>query len=387
MTTENDRSPLPRESAPPGWLQDDPVPEGPVLVDSVLDEDVASLQELAERYPPPPGYGYALTEWGQPVVVHHDTGTRFSLLVEKRLLAFDWKVRTAQDTVFRTVEIERDSGEVFFPDEWPLSEASPSTTDTANTGDLPAPVPTPGPAPAPEPDLEEADEPYQTPAQKMLERVRSQFRYGHEWVHREDMSHYEGIDHALYEEPQHEAEIVAAVSTLLTDDNRLVRSGAVAVLPGLKERIGEDRLLEVLENHRDLYYKVRALGSRSAHYFPDLYSRLLCALGDVARPGNRRAVRILRAAAEEKFEAALSGLARLDPDWLCQNAGRLVPRENLLGLLQALPTPLHREQLVRALAPWKGRARKRALETDAWRFTPFEPAEIERLRSILAEGG
>ena len=382
MASNNAKGPLPDFSAPPGWKGRRNVPDGPVLQDSTLDEEIASLAELARLYPLPPGYGYVLTAWGQPVVEHHATGTRFSILAEEDILVFEWKQTTGGDEVYHTVEILRGSSDVSFPDAWPLSGA----------GD-PDAVPAPQPSSADwQSQPSSADWLFQDQQEErkrerrrknLLDRVRRQLRDGGEWTHRDDRCNYEGLVRAFRDGEEAAAELAEAVSTLLTDENRLVRSGAVATLPYTGELIGEDRLLDVLEEHRGLYHGVNALGSKGANYFKDLYSRVLCSLSDVASPGNRRAVRILRAAAEEGLQAALSGLARIDVDWFCQHAARLVPRENVLGMLHALATPVHRERFVRALAPWPARERDDALSTRGWNFLPVGPEEKARLRAII----
>jgi hypothetical protein len=113
---------------------------------------------------------------------------------------------------------------------------------------------------------------------------------------------------------------------------------------------------------------------------------MLQALGRVASPGEERFVRMLRAGLREGHWLFAS-LARVDPDWLVDNAAELVPRRVLGAVLRNLPTHEHRVRLVRALAPWPATEGAQVVEKPFWRTLPCTVEEVATLQAIVAGKG
>jgi hypothetical protein len=53
-------------------------------------------------------------------------------------------------------------------------------------------------------------------------------------------------------------------------------------------------------------------------------------------------------------------------------------------MLLSLPTPAHRERLVRALAPWPESERELVRDKRYWKMLDADREEVEKLKAIIA---
>ncbi len=218
---------------------------------------------------------------------------------------------------------------------------------------------------------------------EVLDLVRKQIATGRVWIEKEDQGNLDGLTRAVREAGDLTPAFADAILTLLSDEDRTVRTAAVNMLSEVADQIGAEALVELLEARPELFRGVKPARKFSL-FFDDLAGAVLVEIGRVAAPDDTRAIEVLRAAAEGKYAwEVASSLASLDADWLCDHAS-LVPRRTLGSVLLSLPTPEHRERVVRALAPWPKAEREKVLAKRYWDTLDADQAEVDKLKKIVA---
>jgi len=218
---------------------------------------------------------------------------------------------------------------------------------------------------------------------EVLPLVRKQITEGTVWIHKHDYGNLDGLTRAVRDSGELRPAFARAILNLISEKDRTIRSCVVAMLPEVRENIGAAELIDLLEAHPGLYYQIKPSRKSNLHY-DDLAGALLVSIGRAAEPDDARSIAFLRKATEGKhaWEVAPS-LARVDADWICDHADR-VPREVLGAMLLSLPTPAHRERLVRALAPWPESERELVHDKLYWDMLDADEAEVEKLKEIIA---
>jgi hypothetical protein len=220
---------------------------------------------------------------------------------------------------------------------------------------------------------------------EVLSRVRKQLADGLVWLHKHDHGNLDGLTRAVRESGDRRPAFANAILKLLSDDNRTIRGGAVAFLHEVDQDIGAPALVDLLESRPGLFYRVKPSRKYPLHY-DDLAGAVLVSIGRTTKPDDARSIAFLREALkkEHAWEVA-SSLARVDADWICDHA-TLVPRDTLGAMLLNLPTPAHRERLVRALAPWPESERELVQDKLYWKMLGADQAEVEKLQKLIAGG-
>ena len=217
---------------------------------------------------------------------------------------------------------------------------------------------------------------------EVLSLVRKQIVKGTVWIDKHDQGNLDGLTRAVRDSGELLPAFARAIHQLLTDKDRSIRSGAVAMLPEVREEIGASALVDLLETRLELYYRVKPSRKFPLHY-DDLAGALLVSIGRLAQPGDARSIEVLRESIRgEHAREVASSLARVDADWLCDHT-TLVPRQVLGAMLLSLPTPAHRERLVRALAPWPESERELVLDKRFWDMLEADQEEVEKLKEII----
>ena len=169
-----------------------------------------------------------------------------------------------------------------------------------------------------------------------LSLVRKQLAEGTVWLHKHDQGNLDGLTRAVRESGDRLPAFANAILQLLSDRKLSIRTGAVLVY-----------------------------------------------VGRTTKPDDARSIAFLREALKGAHAREVaSSLARVDADWICDHA-TLVPREVLGAMLLSLPTPAHRERLVRALAPWPDSERDLVLEKQFWDMLKMDTEEVKKLKEIV----
>lgn len=218
---------------------------------------------------------------------------------------------------------------------------------------------------------------------EVLPLVRKQLEAGAVWIEKHDHGDLDGLTRAVREAGELLPSFARAIQELLSDEDHAIRTGAVAMLPEVMEEIGARALVDLLEAHPGLYRGVKPARKFPLHY-DDLAGAMLVAIGRVTVPIDTRSIEVLRVAARGAHaREVVSSLARIDAGWLCDHAA-CVPRRTLGAVLLGLPTPEHRERLVRALAPWPESERGQILAKRYWDMLDADQAEVDKLKGIVA---
>jgi hypothetical protein len=213
--------------------------------------------------------------------------------------------------------------------------------------------------------------------------VRKQLEIGNVWADKYDQDNLDGLTRAIRDSGELQPVFARAIVGLLSDKRLAMRTGAVAMLPEVLGEIDAAALIDLLQTRPELYYRKKP-SRKYPMFYDDLAEAILVSIGRATEPGDARSIEFLREAAKgERAWVVVSSLASIDADWLCANA-TLVPRNTLGSVLLSLPTPEHREQLVRALAPWPESEREQVVAKRYWDTLKFDQAEIDKLKSIIA---
>lgn len=220
----------------------------------------------------------------------------------------------------------------------------------------------------------------------LADKVRSQLAGGSVWADKQDREAQDGMIRALRGAGTHKKLLAETVARFLTDADRTVRTGAVAVSGELAQILGADALARIFEQHEELFWKVAPKGHTINQ--PDLGWELLVSIGTAVDGSHRRAIDLLRAnAAGERGSWLLGALAKHDTEWFLEHAQAVVPPRSILGLFRALDNHQQRIELARAV-PWSATTAGEALaKTAAWNSLPFPPEQVTELRGIIAEAG
>jgi len=217
---------------------------------------------------------------------------------------------------------------------------------------------------------------------EVLPLVRKQIRYGTVWIHKHDQGNLDGLSRAVRESGELRPAFARAILKLLSDEDRTFRRGAVAFLSEVAQDIGAPALVDLLESRPELFYRIKPSRKFPLHY-DDLAGAVLVSIGRAAHPDDPRSIAFLREALKGAHAREVaSSLARVDADWICDHA-TLVPREVLGAMLLNLPTPAHRERLVRTLAPWPESERELVKDNLFWDMLKTDQAEVEKLKEII----
>ncbi len=181
----------------------------------------------------------------------------------------------------------------------------------------------------------------------ILALIRKQILEGTVWNHPSFEESIEGLAQEL--QGPDRADLVEAGAELLKDPDIRVRSGIVRVIYYLAQDLGAEWLSTILEQSPELYVGVEPVDTRLNQ--PDLAKAMIIAISEAAQPGDKRSLALLRKTAQDPFWGiwVLPGLARIDGEWLSNNA-EIVPHR-MISVLSAL-NPEQRERMVRTLVPW-----------------------------------
>lgn len=210
------------------------------------------------------------------------------------------------------------------------------------------------------------------------ELVRRQLESGIVWNDAADQDAVEGLSRALRVAGAMGPAFGQALADLLADQNITVRTGAVSALQDFAHLVSAGRLAELLRDEPELYSHVKPQGYRLG--FGELETAMYTLLGNAATREDSAAIGQLREGARKGRSVVLPALARLDPDWLVQNARDVVSREAIGGVLIKLPSQAHREKVLKALAPWPNP--DEVLSRPFWKMVP---GNVDSLRRILGE--
>jgi hypothetical protein len=213
---------------------------------------------------------------------------------------------------------------------------------------------------------------------QVAELVRRQLEYGIVWNDADDPEAVEGLSRAVRASGAMRPAFVQALADLLSDPNITLRTGALSALQDFARLVSADRVAELLRDKPELYRNVKPQGYRLG--FGALETAMYTLLGNAATQADSAAIEQLREGARNGQSVVLPVLARLDPDWLVQNARAVVSREAIGGILIKLPSQGHRENVLKALAPWS--------TSDDFLSKPFwkmVPGDVDALRRILSE--
>jgi hypothetical protein len=217
---------------------------------------------------------------------------------------------------------------------------------------------------------------------EVLPLVRKQLAEGTVWIHKHDQGNLDGLRRAVRDSGDLLPAFARAILQLLSDEKLSIRTGAVSMLPEVWDEIGAAALIDLLESRPELFYRVKPSRKYPLHY-DDLAGAMLVAIGRLAKPNDARSIAFLREALKGAHAREVaSSLAHADADWICDHA-TLVPRQVLGAMLLSLPTPAHRERLVRALAPWPESERDLVLDKRYWDMLKADQEEVEKLKEII----
>lgn len=211
---------------------------------------------------------------------------------------------------------------------------------------------------------------------QVAELVRRQLEHGIVWNDQEDQDAVEGLCRAMRVAGALRPAFVQALAGLLADPDVTVRTGAVSALQDFAHLVSAERVAELLRDKPELYSNVKPQGYRLG--FGELETAIYTLLGNAAAQADSAAIEQLREGARQGRSVVLPALARLDPDWLVQNARDVVSREAIGGVLIKLPSQAHREKVLKALAPWPDP--DDVLSKPFWKMVP---GDIDALRRLL----
>ena len=203
---------------------------------------------------------------------------------------------------------------------------------------------------------------------QVAELVRRQLEHGIVWNAAEDHDAVEGLSRAMRLSGAMGPAFGQALAGLLADENIAIRTGAVGALQDFAHLVSADRLADLLRDKPELYGN------------GELETAMYALLGNAATRADSAAIDQLREGARKGRSVALPALARLDPDWLVQNARDVVPRKAIGGVLIKLPSQAHREKVLKALAPWPDP--DDILSKPFWKMVP---GNVNALRRILGK--
>jgi len=201
---------------------------------------------------------------------------------------------------------------------------------------------------------------------QVAELVRRQLEHGIVWNAAEDQDAVEGLSRAMRVAGAMRPAFVQALADLLEDQNVTLRTGAISALQDFAHLVKADRLAELLRDGPELY--------------SELETAMYTLLGNATTEEDSAAIEQLREGARKGQSVVLPALARLDPDWLVQNAREVVSRKAIGGVLIKLPSQAHREKVLKALAPWPDP--DDVLAKPFWKMVP---GNVDTLRRILGK--
>ena len=204
--------------------------------------------------------------------------------------------------------------------------------------------------------------------------VRQQLEFGSVWQDRDSMDNYDGLVRALHGDCSDRAGMVEALAQCLTDENLLVRSGAVAALPEVALELGAAGLCALVQQHLGLFRDVRPSIQLS---IADLEEGMAQSIAKAARPEDAGAIEYLRQAVHRPWgKCLLFRLAAIDGEWLLDHAAELVHKD-YFGVLIPL-TPERRRRVIAAIGPFDGMPSE-------YFWKQFPEAEAAELKRLLSE--
>jgi hypothetical protein len=213
--------------------------------------------------------------------------------------------------------------------------------------------------------------------EQAMRLIEAQFSGVGPWSQKEDYTPAEGLERALNAAGPYLPVFVRAIAGHLEDDDLAMRTLAVVACDRAAAAIGPQFIALTLQLNPHLYAGVKPVGHPTNQ--PDLRWSLLTALGKAVGPEHGDAIRLLRASArEERGYWLLGALARVDLDWLLDNAASVVPKHALGGALRAMPDAARREALITAMGPWSKADRDEALAAPFWALLP-DAAQLRRV--------
>lgn len=199
--------------------------------------------------------------------------------------------------------------------------------------------------------------------------IEAQFRGVGPWSAKGDYTAVEGLERAIDAAGRFLPVFSRAVAGHLEDDDITRRTLAVAVADRVAKSIGSHFISLALQLSPELFKGVKPVGHPTNQ--PDLRWSLLVALGKAVTADDADGIRVLREAAKEERGFWLTdALARIDLDWLLENAGTVVPKKGLGGALKAMPNTESRVALVKAMGPWTNSEQETALAGSFWGSLP-----------------
>lgn len=179
---------------------------------------------------------------------------------------------------------------------------------------------------------------------------------------------------------------IDALFQLLTDDDPVIRTSAVALAQDFAEKIDPRRLLALLDENTRFYEGVRPAGSARQDFGgEDLAWGLLRAIAGHQTSDERVLTRLRTAAKDPRHGArVLAGLTVSDPNWVLGNLIELIdlePRRASI-VLNNLSNRSARETFAKEASKSSRRARSAAV--DAVKAKIKDPSERDRLLTLLS---
>ncbi|MBE9100880.1 hypothetical protein [Vacuolonema iberomarrocanum] len=193
------------------------------------------------------------------------------------------------------------------------------------------------------------------------------------WLERDHVHLHDGLSQAIRHSTSAERVVYAeALCQLLSSPDIRHRTGAIAVLTDVMPPLRSDRALACLG-------QIPAQPPAWNIGYPSLEQAAAIALAANATPDDAKTIEWLKSFGLQRSYADFLWvhLARLDPDWLMQQAHHI--GHNVLGVIAALPES-QRAAYIAAKAPWPPEV-PTVLTRALWKKLP--ESEAQRLRSLM----
>lgn len=221
----------------------------------------------------------------------------------------------------------------------------------------------------------------------LTRKIRHHLQSGSDWSEPNDRFAFEGLERQLQvaDPPQRQA-LIKACQALISDPELQVRSGIVALLPEIAADLDANWLLNQLEQQAPLFVGVAPEGALLSQATLD--REILLALSLALRPQQARVLSRLRQEVLKDPDwgrCLLPSLAKLDSDWLQQNARKVIPHRMVAVL--TLLDPQARRAVIRQLAPWPPEILNKISPAYWQQFPPQEAQELKRLMAGAIANG
>jgi hypothetical protein len=214
--------------------------------------------------------------------------------------------------------------------------------------------------------------------------IRAQMKSPSTWFDRDDCTALDGVVRALRKAGPHLPRFADAICELLVSPDVSDRSAACYLLSYIRDDVGATRINAILRDYPA--YFVGVASTVEEVQIKNLEFALLESLAEVVKPKDKDSIFRLQLAVDHVAEpwVLMRGLARVVPQWVCDNARR-VSHSWVLPVLIGLPNSTFRQRFVDNLAPWPADVRDDLLKRMyAGAFYSTEDAEDVRnmLRNV-----